>query len=155
MSDAEQKSIDNALFNLLAGDYNSERSAEDLRAAIPRIKQIFGEYGYNPTHPVVSKNIFCICDDKGTLCPVHNTEEFARVGSPVDDELNTLFDKYFLDAEELKRQVMQWRDAHLQAAVKEAEIKAALQALMSLDIDTESSAGKTIDAEITRLRNKL
>ena len=59
------------------------------------------------------------------------------------------------DAEIFAEEMQDLFDAHLQAAVREAERKAALQALMSLDIDTESSAGRTIDAEIARLRNKL
>lgn len=36
--------------------------------------------------PKQAKHILCICDDKGTICPVHNTEEFAKVGVPVDSK---------------------------------------------------------------------
>ena len=158
MSDAEQKpSAD--LREILYQLWKCGRDGDDRYIAVGFAQQMI-EARYSP---------------KTEISGLHKTET-SVLPKPVDGELresiariahkimypnqyvrksfSTIADMHKV-VDDAKDELLQLFTTNLQAAVREAERKAALQALMSLDIDTESSAGRTIDAEIARLRNKL
>ena len=90
MNDAEQK-IEALLDQLTIEAYEA---GVESAPYVPSVKAVDILDVLQSTHQAEvkpAKHIFCICDDKGTICPVHNFDEFVRIDAPlakpVDGEL--------------------------------------------------------------------